>query len=181
MYSIQYVNALNTEDAVKKMEESEDGKLLAGGMTLIPTLKQRLASPDRLVDLSSCNLSNITNENKSILIGSMTCHDDVASSQIIKKDIPALSKLAGNIGDRQVRNRGTIGGSLANNDPAACYPAAVLALDATIITQKRLISAKEFFVGMFETLLDENEVIVAVRLPKPDKAAYFKFPNPASR
>ena len=181
MYSTKYVKARDIDDAVKALKSADDGKFLAGGMTLIPTLKQRLANPDCLVDLSACGLSSIDDEGGAIQIGAMTRHVDVAESAVVQKAIPALAHLAAHIGDRQVRNRGTIGGSLANNDPAACYPAALLALGGTVHTQSRSIAAEDYFDGMFETALEEDEIIRAVTMPKPEKAAYVKFPNPASR
>jgi carbon-monoxide dehydrogenase medium subunit len=181
MYSTKYVKALDIDDAVKALKSADDGKFLAGGMTLIPTLKQRLANPDCLVDLSACGLSSIDDEGGAIQIGAMTRHVDVAESAVVQKAIPALAHLAAHIGDRQVRNRGTIGGSLANNDPAACYPAALLALGGTVHTQTRSIAAEDYFDGMFDTALEEDEIIRAVTMPKPEKAAYVKFPNPASR
>ena len=128
MYSTKYVKARDIDDAVKALKTADDGKSLDGGMTLVPTLKQRLANPDCLVDLSACGLSSIDDEGRAIRIGAMTRHVDVAESALVQKAIPALTHLAAHIGDRQVRNRGTIGGSLTNNDPAACYPAALLAL-----------------------------------------------------
>ena len=179
MYQTTYVKAASTEDAVGHM--SQGGQLLAGGMTLIPTMKQRLASPEAVVDLAGCGLAGIEDAGDSIRIGAMTRHVDVAESALVQKAIPALAALAGGIGDRQVRNRGTIGGSVANNDPSACYPAAVLGLGGTVHTSKRDIAADEFFTGMFETALDEDEMITAVSFPKVAKAAYVKFPNPASR
>ena len=181
MYSTKYVKAKDIDDAATIMESAEDGKFLAGGMTLIPTLKQRLANPDCLVDLSACGLSAIDDDGSAMRIGAMTRHVDVAESALAQKAIPAVADLASHIGDRQVRNCGTIGGSVANNDPAACYPAAVLALGGTIHTSNRDIAADDFFVGMFETALDDDEVITEVSLPNPDKSAYIKFPNPASR
>ena len=181
MYSTKYVKARDIDDAVKALKSADDGKFLAGGMTLIPTLKQRLANPDCLVDLSACGLSSIDDEGGAIQIGAMTRHVDVAESALVQKAIPALAHLAAHIGDRQVRNRGTIGGSLANNDPAACYPAALLALGGTVHTQSRSIAAEDYFDGMFDTALEEDEIIRAVTMPKPEKAAYVKFPNPASR
>ena len=181
MYSTKYVKARDIDDAVKALKSADDGKFLAGGMTLIPTLKQRLANPDCLVDLSACGLSSIDDDGGAIQIGAMTRHVDVAESALVQKAIPALAHLAAHIGDRQVRNRGTIGGSLANNDPAACYPAALLALGGTVHTQSRSIAAEDYFDGMFETALEEDEIIRAVTMPKPEKAAYVKFPNPASR
>ena len=179
MYQTNYVKAASTEDAVGHM--SKGGQLLAGGMTLIPTMKQRLASPEAVVDLAGCGLAGIEDAGDAIRIGAMTRHVDVADSALVQSAIPALAALAGGIGDRQVRNRGTIGGSVANNDPSACYPAAVLGLGGTVHTSKRDIAADEFFTGMFETALDEDEMITAVSFPKVAKAAYVKFPNPASR
>ena len=179
MYQTNYVKAASTEDAVGHM--SKGGQLLAGGMTLIPTMKQRLASPETVVDLAGCGLAGIEDAGDTIRIGAMTRHVDVAESSLVQKAIPALAALAGGIGDRQVRNRGTIGGSVANNDPSACYPAAVLGLGGTVHTSKRDIAADAFFTGMFETALDEDEMITAVSFPKVAKAAYVKFPNPASR
>ncbi len=179
MYETQYVRASSVDDAVTKL--GEGGQLLAGGMTLIPTMKQRLASPEMLVDLADCGLSAIEDTGDSLRIGAMVRHADVAGSPVVQAAIPALAALAGGIGDRQVRNRGTIGGSVANNDPSACYPAAVLGLGGMVHTSRRDIAADDFFTGMFETALDEDEMITAVSFPKVAKAAYVKFPNPASR
>ena len=181
MYTTSYVKASDVADATAKLGAADDGKLLAGGQTLLPTLKQRLANPDQLIDLAGCGLSGVSPSGDAIKIGAMTCHADVASHKDVAASNPGLAQLAGGIGDRQVRNCGTIGGSVANNDPAACYPAAVLALGGTIHTSNRDIAADDFFVGMFETALDEEEIITAVSLPNPDKSAYIKFPNPASR
>ena len=181
MYTTSYVKASDVADATAKLGAADDGKLLAGGQTLLPTLKQRLANPDQLIDLAGCGLSGLSKSSDAIKIGAMTCHADVASHKDVAASNSGLAQLAGGIGDRQVRNCGTIGGSVANNDPAACYPAAVLALGGTIHTSNRDIAADDFFVGMFETALDEDEVITAVSLPNPDKSAYIKFPNPASR
>jgi carbon-monoxide dehydrogenase medium subunit len=162
--------------------KAEDAKLMAGGQTLIPTLKQRLAAPKHVVDLSDIDgLSGIERKGRNVVIGAMTRHADVATSAVVHKAIPALALLAGEIGDPAVRNRGTIGGSVANNDPSADYPAACLALGATILTNKREISADEFFTGLFETALQEGEIVTHVCFPVPVKAAYAKFPNPASR
>ena len=179
MHHTSYVKAKSTEDAVGHV--ATGGQLLAGGMTLLPTMKQRLASPESLVDLADCGLAGIEDTGDAIKIGAMTRHVDVANSPVIQSAIPGLAALAGGIGDRQVRNRGTIGGSVANNDPSACYPSAVLGLGATVHTNKRAIGADDFFTGMFETALDEGEMITSISFPKPDKAAYVKFPNPASR
>ena len=181
MYTTSYVKASDVADAIARLGAADDGKLLAGGQTLLPTLKQRLANPDQLVDLAGCGLSGVNKFGDTIKIGAMTCHADVASHKDVVASNPGLAQLAGGIGDRQVRNCGTIGGSVANNDPAACYPAAVLALGGTIHTSNRDIEASDFFVGMFETALDEDEIITSVSLPNPDKSAYIKFPNPASR
>ena len=177
MYETRYVCATGPQEAVSAQQSSQEGKFLAGGMTLLPTMKQRLAAPDCLIDLSRCGLSGIEDIGDAMRIGAMTTHAEVARSTVI----PAVAILAGHIGDRQVRNRGTIGGSVANNDPSACYPAAVLALGGTIHTTSRDIAADEFFTGMFETDLDEDELITAITLPKPDRAAYAKAPSPASR
>ena len=179
MHHTSYVRASGADDAASKM--SGDSQLLAGGMTLLPTMKQRLASPETLVDLADCGLAGIEDTGDAIKIGAMTRHVDVATSSVVQSAIPGLAALAGGIGDRQVRNRGTIGGSVANNDPSACYPSAVLGLGATVHTNKRDIGADEFFTGMFETALGDGEMITAISFPKPAKAAYVKFPNPASR
>jgi carbon-monoxide dehydrogenase medium subunit len=169
-------------DAAKALAAAEDGKLMAGGMTLIPTLKQRLARPSDVVDLGKiAELAGIKQEGSTLVIGAMTRHADVANSDLVKKVNPALGHLAGLIGDPAVRNRGTIGGSIANNDPAADYPGAVVGLGATVTTNKRKIAGDDFFTGMFETALEPNEIITSVSFPSADKAAYTKFPNPASR
>jgi len=159
-----------------------DAKLLAGGQTLVQTMKLRLASPSDIVDLGTIkDLAGIKSDGKTVTIGAMTRHAEVAHSADVKKAIPALAALAGMIGDRQVRAMGTIGGSLANNDPAADYPAAALGLGATIVTNKRKLAAEEFFQGMFATALQEGEIITAVSFPAPKRAAYTKFKNPDSR
>jgi carbon-monoxide dehydrogenase medium subunit len=182
MYEFNVRKPGSVDLAVSALQGAEDGKLLAGGMTLIPTLKQRLASPSDLVDLSQVGeLKGISDEGGSIKIGAMTTHAEVASSDVVKGAIPALADLASHIGDPQVRNRGTIGGSIANADPAADYPAGIIGLNATVHTNQRTIAADDFFTGMFETALNDDEIITAVSFPKPSKAAYQKFPNPASR
>ncbi|MSQ89330.1 MAG: xanthine dehydrogenase family protein subunit M [Betaproteobacteria bacterium] len=159
-----------------------EAKLLAGGQTLVQTMKLRLASPSDIIDLGALqDLAGIQSDGKTVTIGAMTRHADVAHSAEVKKTIPALAALAGMIGDRQVRAMGTIGGSLANNDPAADYPAAVLGMGATVITNKRKLSPDEFFKGMFTTALAADEIITAVSFPAPKRAAYIKFKNPASR
>ena len=180
MYSFEYQKAGSVADAAKAA--TGEAKLVAGGMTLIPTLKLRLAQPSKLVDLGGIkDLVGIKAEGGGVTIGAMTTHAAVASSADVKKAIPALADLAGGIGDPAVRNRGTIGGSVANNDPAADYPAACLALGATINTNKRAIKADDFFTGLFETALEQGEVITSVSFPTADKANYQKFRNPASR
>ncbi len=182
MYNFEYHRASSLADAAAKVKEAEDGTFMAGGMTLIPTLKQRLAQPSDIVDLSPLgDLRGISVEGDTVVIGALTPHADVAKSPEVAKHIPALATLAEGIGDPQVRNRGTLGGSIANNDPAADYPAGCLGLGATIVTDGREISADDFFTGLFETALEPGEIITAVRFPVPDKAAYMKFPNPASR
>lgn len=182
MHDFGYHRPASAADAAGLLASKGEAKIVAGGMTLIPTLKQRLAQPSDLIDLGGiAELKGIKAEAGGITIGAMTTHADVARSADVQKTIPALAALAGGIGDPQVRNRGTIGGSVANSDPAADYPAAVLALAATIRTNKREIKADDFFKGMFETALQDGEIITAIHFPKPDKAGYSKFPNPASR
>lgn len=182
MYNFNYQKASSRDDAVSAQSSAEDGSYLAGGMTLIPTLKQRLAQPSDLIDLVDISdLAGISDDGGSITIGAMTNHAAVADSDVVNSKIPALAALAGHIGDPQVRNRGTIGGSIANNDPAADYPAGCVGLNATIITNKRELAAEDFFTDLFETALEEGELVTAVSFPIPDKAAYAKFPNPASR
>ncbi len=182
MYDFSYQKADTIEGAVAALNKAEDGTYLAGGMTLIPTLKQRLAQPSDVIDIGGMReIQGIRDDGKSIAIGAGTTHRAVAISDIVVEHIPALAALAGNIGDPAVRNRGTIGGSVANNDPAADYPAACLALGATIVTDRREIPADDFFTGMFETSLEDGELITEVRFPLAQKAAYAKFDNPASR
>lgn len=182
MYNFQYHKPDSVDAAVAAIGGAEDGKIVAGGMTLLPTMKQRLAAPTDLVDLGAIDaLKGIALDGDTLVIGAMTTHAAVAQSSVVAGHTPALAALAEGIGDPQVRNRGTIGGSLANNDPTADYPAAVLGLNATVRTSKREVAADDFFDGMFTTVLDEDEIITAVAFPKPAKAAYKKFPNPASR
>lgn len=181
MYAFEYHRPRTLSGAVADLAKT-DAKALAGGMTLLPTMKQRLASPAALVDLKSVpELAGIAREGDNLLLGAMSRHADVARSSVVQAAIPALAKLAGGIGDPHVRNMGTIGGSLANNDPSADYPAAALALDAMIVTNKRRIPAQDFFTGLFETTLEAGELITQVSFPIPQKAAYMKFRNPASR
>lgn len=181
MYSVNYHRASSVADAVKKAKGG-DAKFLSGGMTLIPAMKTRLAAPTDLVDLMHVSdLKGIKISGKEVTIGAATTHAEVAGSEKLQKLCPAITHLAAHIGDPHVRHRGTIGGSIANNDPAADYPAAMLALGATIVTNKREIAADKFFKGLFETALKEGEVLTAVRFTAPAKAGYAKFPNPASR
>jgi carbon-monoxide dehydrogenase medium subunit len=182
MYEFRYQRPTSLDQAFKSVAAADDGKYLAGGMTLIPTMKQRLAQPSDLIDLGAiAELSGIRREGDEIVIGATTTHAQVAASKEVRNAIPALAELAGHIGDPAVRARGTIGGSIANADPAADYPAAVVGLGATVQTNKRSIAADDFFTGLFETALDENELVTAVRFPIPTRAGYAKFPNPASR
>ena len=182
MYEFDYRRPGSLSGALDAIKDASEGRFLAGGQTLLPTLKQRLASPSDLVDLAGIDeLTGISADGDGVAIGAMTCHADVAASPDVQGRIPALAALAGDIGDRQVRNRGTIGGSIANNDPAADYPAACLALGATIVTSARELAADDFFTGLFETALAEDELVTSVRFPAPAKAAYMKFKNQASR
>jgi carbon-monoxide dehydrogenase medium subunit len=182
MYDFAYHRPTSLEEAERLLSGTTDGTLVAGGMTLIPTLKQRLASPSDVIDLSGiAGLSGISEAGGAIVVGALTPHAAVASDAFVTAKIPALAALAAKIGDPQVRNRGTLGGSIANNDPAADYPAAVLGLGATVRTNRREIAADDFFTAMFETALEDGEIVTAVSFPVPEKAGYAKFPNPASR
>jgi carbon-monoxide dehydrogenase medium subunit len=182
MKSFAYHKASSVPEAIALLGGTAGSQPIAGGMTLLPTMKQRLAAPAVLVDLSGvAALKGIAASGSTLTIGAMTRHVDVARSEVVTKAVPALAKLAGGIGDPAVRNRGTIGGSLANNDPAADYPAAVLALGATIVTNAREIAADHFFRGLFETALEPGELITAVNIPQPLAAGYAKAPSPASR
>jgi carbon-monoxide dehydrogenase medium subunit len=181
MYAFEY-HRPETVSAAAADLANPDAKVLAGGMTLLPTMKQRLASPAALIDLKNVReLAGIAREGNNLVIGAMAKHAEVARSNVVQAAIPALAALAGIIGDPHVRNMGTIGGSVANNDPAADYPAAALALGATIVTNKRRIAAADFFTGLFETALEPGELVTQVSFPIPEKAAYEKFRNPASR
>ena len=181
MQAFAYQNPSSVADAAKAAAAS-GAKLVAGGQSLLGAIKLGLAAPEALVDLGQvAGLRGITVAGGTVTIGAMTTHAEVAASAEVQKAIPALADLAGHIGDRQVRNRGTIGGSLANNDPAACYPAAVLGLGATVVTDRRSIAADDFFKGLYETALAEGEVITAVKFPVPEKAGWQKFKQPASR
>lgn len=182
MYATNYHRASSVEDAARLLGSAEDGKYVAGGQTLIATMKQRLASPSDLIDLRHVDaMKGIVVDGGTVRIGAAVTHAEVASSAAIKAACPALSALAGMIGDPHVRHMGTIGGSIANNDPAADYPAAMLALGATIVTDRRQVPADEFFAGLFETALEDGELITAVSFAAPQTAGYAKFPNPASR
>lgn len=182
MYAFTYERPKNVADAVKLLKKADDAKILAGGQTLLPAMKLRLASPATIVDLSGVKgLSGIKASGKAVVIGAMTKHAEVMTSAAVQKAIPALAHLVSLIGDPAVRNKGTIGGSLANNDPSADYPAAALGLGATVHTNKRKIEADKFFKGLFETALADDEIIESVSFPVPEKAGYEKFPNPASR
>ena len=182
MYAFSYHRASGLRQAGNLLGKLDDAKLLAGGQTLLPTMKQRLASPANIIDLGAIEgISGIELRGRSIVIGAMTRHAEVADSPIVQENLPALAALAGMIGDPAVRHRGTIGGSIANNDPNADYPAAALGLGATIVTSKRKIIADEFFKGLFETALEPDEIIVKVSFPVAKKAGYYKFRNQASR
>jgi carbon-monoxide dehydrogenase medium subunit len=182
MYSFTYHRASGLRQAANMLGKFEEPKLLAGGQSLLPVMKQRLASPANLIDLNRIEgLDGIELKGRNLVIGAMTRHADVANSAIVKEAIPALAALAHLIGDPAVRHRGTLGGSVANNDPNADYPAACLGLGATIVTTKRKIVADEYFKGMFETALEPDEIITKVSFPVPKKAAYQKFKNQASR
>jgi aerobic carbon-monoxide dehydrogenase medium subunit len=180
MENFNYHRPAKVADAVKLMKKAKDGKFLSGGHTLVPTMKQGLAEPSDIIDLSGLGNTGIKVGAKSVVIKAGTTHADVASDKALKKAIPGLAALAGGIGDPHVRNRGTIGGSIANNDPAADYPSACMALGAVIHTDGRKIPAEKFFTGMFDTALKSAEVITAIEFPIPKKSAYAKFPNPAS-
>ncbi len=182
MYDFTYHRPETLADAEKIFADADDGQFIAGGQTMIPVMKQRLAMPSDIIDLEKIgDLKGISSGGKVLTIGAMTTQSEVAASEEVTKAIPALAHLAGDIGDPAVRNRGTIGGSIANNDPAADYPAALVGLGATIHTVSREISADDFFTGLFETALNEGEVIVKISIPVPEKAGYMKFHQPASR
>ena len=182
MYDFAYHRPKTLAEATAALKGKPEARAMSGGMTLIPTLKQRLAKPSDVVDLNGIkDLAGIKADGSGVTVGGMTRHFDVASSADVKKAIPALAHLAGHIGDPAVRNRGTMGGSVANNDPAADYPAAVLGLNATVTTNSRTIKADDFFKGLFETALEDGELVTGITFPKADKAGYMKFPNPASR
>lgn len=181
-YPFTYHRAKSLADAQALLKSSPDAKLLAGGQTLIATMKMRLANPSNLIDISGLKeLNHIRVDANAITIGATVTHSEVAESAEIRRALPALAALAETIGDPAVRHKGTIGGSIANNDPAADYPAATLALNATIKTTERSIGADDFFTGMFSTALNEGEIVTEIVFPLAERAAYVKFPNPASR
>lgn len=181
MYAFQYRKAKSLAEAGDILAKDDEARPLSGGMTLLPTLKARLAQPTQLVDIAGLpELAGIDSKSGVLTIGAATRHADVAASKVVQQAIPALACLAAGIGDLQVRNRGTIGGSVANNDPAADYPAAVLALDAKVVTNRREIAAADYFQGMFTTALEPGEIVVRIAFPLPKAAAYCKFPHPAS-
>ena len=192
MTPFAYHRPMTTDEAVAVLRGDEDAKLLAGGQSLLPTMRLRLATPATVIDLSALTslayIHNVPASNGAVddaaaalRIGAMTTHAAVAASELVRQRISALAELAAHIGDRQVRNRGTLGGSLANNDPAACYPAAALALGATIHTTARDLAAEDFFDGLYQTALAQDELVTAVTFPAPQRAAYVKFNHPASR
>ncbi|WP_371169302.1 FAD binding domain-containing protein [Aliiroseovarius sp. 2305UL8-7] len=181
MYPTKYHKAASIDDAIAALAAGEDAKLLAGGQTLLATMKQHLAAPSDLVDVRAIDgMSGVSTDGDTLVIGAATTHAEVASNGDVQRLCPALASLAGGIGDPAVRHAGTIGGSIANNDPAADYPAGLLALGATIVTNSREVAADDFFDGLFTTALDEDEIITAVRVDAPAKAAYVKFRQPAS-
>lgn len=182
MYDFNYHRPASLEEAKKLLTGNDAATLLAGGMTLLPTMKMRLAEYSDLIDLSGvAELQGVRETADGLEIGAMTRHADVAANELVRSAIPALADLAETIGDAQVRNRGTIGGSVSSSDPAADYPAAVLGLAATIHTDQRDIAADDYFLGMFQTALEPGEIVRGVTFPKPKRAAYAKFPSPASR
>jgi len=182
MYETTYHRAGSLAEAAQLISNADDGKFLGGGQTLLPTMKQRLAAPTDVVDVTRIpELKGIREDGNSIVVGAATTHNEVATSGLVKEKLPGLASLTGGIGDPAVRHMGTLGGSIANNDPAADYPSALVALNATVTTNKRTLSAEDFFVGMFDTALDDDEVVVSVAFPVAEKSAYAKYPNPASR
>ena len=181
MYEFTYQRPATLAEAQDALVADEEAKLLAGGMTLLPTMKQRLARPNTLIDIARLKeLGGIARDGAHVVIGAGVKHVDVATSQIVRDAIPALADLAGHIGDPHVRHMGTLGGSVCNNDPSADYPSACLGLGAKLTTTGRIIDADDFFLGMFETALDPGEILVNISFPIPKRAAYVKFPNPAS-
>ena len=182
MYQTTYVRAGSLAEAQHLLSDNPDAKLISGGQTLVPTLRQRLARPSHLIDIAHlAELRGLSQEGDQAVIGATTTHAEVAASDLVRQKIPGLARLAGLIGDPPVRHLGTIGGSIANSDPAADYPAALLALKATVQTSKRMIEADNFFTGLFETALDPEEIVVSVSFPVPRRSGYQKFHQSASR
>lgn len=182
MYAFEYHRPASLKEALGLLSENDEAKILAGGHTLLPTMKQRLAGPSHLVDLGRITeLRGIERTGDAVTIGAMTRYAEIAESPVLREAIPALAEMTGTVGDPHVRHRGTIGGSIANNDPSADYAAACLALGATIATNSREIHADHFFKGLFETVLEEGELITRVSFPIPAQAGYAKFRHPASR
>jgi carbon-monoxide dehydrogenase medium subunit len=182
MYQTTYVRASSLAEAANLLRDNPEAKLISGGQTLVPTLRQRLARASHLVDIAHLTeLRGLALVGEEVVIGATTTHAEVAASDLVRGKIPGLAHLAGLIGDPPVRHLGTIGGSIANNDPAADYPAAVLALSATVHTSKRAIGADDFFTGLFETALDASEIVVRISFPVPRRSAYEKFHQSASR
>ncbi len=182
MYQTTYIRAGSIAEAQNLLLDNPEAQLLSGGQTLVPTLRQRLARPSHLIDIARiAELRGISTNGDKVVIGAATTHAEVAASDLVREKIPGLAGLAGGIGDPPVRHLGTLGGSIANNDPAADYPAALVALDATVHTSKRAISADDFFTGLFETALEPGEIVVRVAFPVPRRSAYEKFHQSASR
>jgi len=182
MYAFSYRRPASIEEAASLLVDHEDAKLLAGGQTLLPTMKQRLAAPSLVVDLGGIpGLRSITIANGVVTVGAMTRHADLLADPALTGAFPGLCRLAGTVGDPAVRNRGTVGGSVANFDPAADYPASLLAVNGTIETNRRRIAASDFFLGLFETALEEGEIVTRVSWPIPRRSGWEKFANPASR
>jgi len=182
MYAFTYKNPTSVDDAADSLRNSSEGHFLAGGMSLIPTMKLRLSSPGELIDLNGLDdLRGISRDGNTLTISAMTRHAEVAASAEVANSIPALTALANGIGDVQVRNRGTIGGSICFNDPAADYPAGLVGLGATVVTNERRIAADDFFIDLYETALNKGEIVTAVTFPMPEKAGWAKFANLASR
>ena len=182
MQDFEYSRPSSLADAVAAMQSAEDGKFMAGGQSLLPAMKLDLAAPSAVISLADVpELGGITRDGSTLIIGALTTHAEVAEADVVRDAIPALAELASQIGDPQVRNLGTLGGSVAHNDPAADYPAALVAFGATVVTDRRELAAEDFFGSSFETALEEDEIVVSVRFPVPDKAAYVKFASPASK
>lgn len=182
MYAFEYLKPKSLQEAVAMLAENPEGKALSGGHTLVPAMKLRLTGPSHIVDLNGIDeLRGIELAGDKLVIGALSRHRDVAESEVVRKAIPTLAEMVGTIGDPAVRHRGTIGGSIANNDPSADYASAALALGATIVTNARRIAADDFFQGIFATALEEGELVTAVEFPIPKKMGYAKFRNPASR